>query len=57
MANDADTIREMERLLHRLDAAEGRVVELLGKLCRVRAGFEGMIIDREQELEEISSAP
>ncbi|MBI3468491.1 MAG: hypothetical protein HY000_36275 [Planctomycetes bacterium] len=56
MSNDADTIQEMETLLHRLDAAEDRVVELLNKLSRMREGFEGLIATRERELEEVAAA-
>jgi hypothetical protein len=55
MSSDAETIQEMESLLHRLDAAEYRVVELLNKLGRMREGFEGLIATRERELEEVAA--
>lgn len=57
MSNDAKTIQEMENLLHRLDATEYRVVELLNKLSRMREGFEGLIASRERELEQVAGVP
>ena len=54
MKTDAHVISEMETLLHRLDAAEHRVVELLSKLSRMREGFDDLIADREQELERVT---
>jgi hypothetical protein len=54
MANDADAIQEMEHLLHRLDATEYRVIELLNKLSRMREGFEGLIATRERQIEQVA---